>query len=88
MSVPYDELFISTRREINVCEGAIRKLRKTLEDMESKYRLETREFIARFGRGEFRENEDFLLWRESGEGLENWEERLEGLREILQNPPQ
>jgi len=88
MSVPYDELFISTRREINVCEGAIRKLRRTLDDMEDKYRMGTQEFIGRFGRGELRESEDFLLWRESGEGLKRWEERLEGLREILQNPPQ
>ena len=88
MSVPYDELFISTRREIGVCESAIRKLRRILEDMEGRYRFDTQEFIGKLGRGELRENEDFLLWRESSEGLKNWEERLEGLREILKNPPQ
>jgi len=88
MSVPYDELFISTKREIHVCEGAITRLRKTLDAMEGKYRMGTREFMGRFGRGELKEDADFLLWRESGEGLKNWEERLDGLREILKNPPQ
>ena len=88
MSVPYDELFISTKREIGVCEGAIRRLRKTLDDMEGKYRMGTLEFVGKLGRGELKENEDFLLWRESCEGLKSWEERLEGLREILKDPPQ
>jgi len=81
----YDEVFISTKREIAVCEEKIRKLRGGLAEMERKYRLSTREFLERFTAGEMSgdANRDYRDWYAGYRGLRDWEERLEGYREIL-----
>ncbi len=83
MGVVYDEVYISTKREIDVCEKAIKKLSRTISEMERKYQIKTAEFIAGFNEERIESNNDFLFWRESVDGLKRWEERLKGFREIL-----
>ncbi len=84
MSVIYDEVYISTMREMNICKKAIKRLRQAIENMERKYNLNTAEFIEGFKNGGMRDKEDYLLWHTSYEELKNWEERLKGFSEILQ----
>lgn len=87
MTVPYDELFISTKREITICEKKIAGLRKDLGEMEKRYGMSTEEFIGRFTGGDMEDRRDFRDWREKYEGLAKWGKRLHDLREILRNPP-
>ena len=83
MAVVYDELYISTMREISVCRKKIGKLKRDLGEMERKYGMSTEEFIRRFREGGMREHKDFSVWHDCHEGLRNWEERLRGYHEIL-----
>jgi len=85
MGAVYDELYISTMREMDVCAGAIRKLKRVIEDMETKYNLKTPEFVERFSKGGMKDNKDFMEWRGSYERLKHWEGRLKEFKEILQN---
>ena len=83
MGVVYDELYISTMREIEVCRQSIRKLKKNLGRMEKKYHLGTAEFVERFNEGTLEHSEDYVAWHTSCEGLKRWEERLKEFYEIL-----
>ncbi len=85
MVVVYDELFISTMKEINVCKKAIRRLSKTLSDLETKYDLTTAEFIERFNDGRMRAEKEYIKWHDSFMGLKNWQQRLKEFEEILAN---
>ncbi|HET6514670.1 MAG TPA: hypothetical protein VFG09_05870 [Thermodesulfovibrionales bacterium] len=83
MSLVYDELIIATKREIAVCEDAIKNVRKTLAHMEGRYAMGTPAFIEKMKNSDMGGNADYELWYSSFLGLGRWEERLEGLREIL-----
>ncbi len=85
MGVVYDELFISTMKEINVCKKAIRKLSRTLAGMETKYGLTTAEFIENFNDGRTVEEKDHVKWRDSFTGLKNWQQRIKELEQILRD---
>jgi hypothetical protein len=85
MAVVYDELYISTMREISVCRKKIGKLKKDLGKMERNYGMTTEEFIRRFGEGGMRDHDDFSVWHDCYVGLKNWEERLRGYHEILES---
>ena len=85
MAVVYDEVFISTMKEINVCKGAIKKLSRTLADMEKKYGMATAEFMEGLGRGQMRCTRDYKRWHDSYAGLMDWEQRLKEFQEILEN---
>jgi len=85
MGMVYDELYISTMREMDVCASTIRKLEKVIGDMEKKYNLKTPEFVERFSKGGMEHNKDFVEWHASYEGLKHWEGRLKDFKDILQN---
>ncbi len=85
MGVVYDELFISTMKEINVCKGAIRRLSGTLNDMERKYNLTTAEFMDKYDSGKMEDGRDFKEWHDSFIGLKSWQQRLKEFEEILGN---
>ncbi len=85
MGVVYDELFISTMKEISVCKKAIKKLSKTLNDMELKHNMATAEFIVRLREGKMRDETDYAKWHDSFVGLNSWEERLREFEEILRS---
>jgi len=85
MGAVYDELYISTMREMDVCASAIRKLERVIGDMETKYNVQTHEFIERFSKGGMEDNKDFVSWHGSYERLKHWEGRLKEFKGILQN---
>jgi hypothetical protein len=85
MGAVYDELYISTMREMDVCASAIRKLEKIIGDMERKYNMKTPEFIERFSKGGMENNKDFIEWHGSYKRLKHWEGRLKEFGDILQN---
>ncbi len=85
MGVVYDELFISTMKEIDVCKKAIRRLSKTLSDMETKYNLTTAEFMERFKDGRMGKEKEHMEWHDSYAGLKNWQQRLKEFERILQD---
>jgi hypothetical protein len=85
MGVVYDELYISTMREMDVCRKSIKRLSKTLEDLERKYNLTTDIFIQRFRDGSMKDEEDYRVWHSSYAGLKNWEKKLKEFHEILLN---
>ena len=84
MGVVYDELYISTMREMDVCVSIVRKLERAIRDMERKYQLKTSEFIERFNKGGMEDNKDFMTWHTSYERLKHWESRLKEYEDILQ----
>ncbi len=84
MAVTYDELYISTMREINVCRKSIERLKKTIEHMEEKYCLKTRQFVAQFEEGGMKGHKEFVLWYESHAAMKKWEESLREFNEILE----
>jgi len=84
MAVVYDELYISTMREIQVCRKNIKKLTALIRDLERKYNLTTSEFIGSSGEAVKGNSKDYAAWRESYEGLKNWEGRLREFNEILE----
>ena len=85
MGVVYDELYISTMREMDVCAGAILKLERVIRDMERKYHLKTPEFMERFSKGGMEDNSDFVTWHASYVRLKHWEGRLKEFKDILRN---
>jgi uncharacterized protein YllA (UPF0747 family) len=84
VGLEYDEIKITTRREIAVCEDAIRKLKKTIAVMEQKYHMSTAEFMKNVQAGADRSRKDFVQWYESLEALTRWEERLKGHMKIIE----
>jgi hypothetical protein len=52
MGIPYDEIAVSTKREINLFERAIRKLKKDLADLERNCQMTVREAVKGFGKGD------------------------------------
>ena len=85
MGVVYDELYISTMREIEVCKKSMRRHSKILENMEKKYSLTTDLFIQRLRDGTVKDEGDYRVWHSSYVGLKSWEEKLKGFHEILLN---
>ncbi len=85
MGIVYDELFISTMKEIDVCKRAIKRSAGILNDLERKYNLTTVEFMEKINGGKMEKDKDFKIWSDSVEGLKSWQERLKELEEILAN---
>jgi hypothetical protein len=87
MGVVYDEVYITTRREIHLCEKAIERLKRKVAALEKKHAMTTADFAARFAAGELGKCGDFVLWHEAQVGIEGWGKRLRELEETLVNPP-
>lgn len=83
MGVVYDELFIATMKEIDVCRGAIGRLSKVMADMEKKYGMTTEKFLKEFSDGRIGGGEDYTKWHDSFLGLKNWEDRMKEHERIL-----
>jgi len=45
MAITYDEVWITTSREVKVCEDSIRSYKKELKSFEQRYGITTEEFI-------------------------------------------
>jgi hypothetical protein len=79
----YDEIKITTRREVDVCRGAIRKLERKLKDFEDKYGAPLTDAAAGKDVDIPVDVHDLESWRDGFLALERWRERLEGHLRIL-----
>ncbi|MEW5805001.1 MAG: hypothetical protein AB1847_23185 [bacterium] len=79
-----DEFEISLSRELNVCKNTIKKVERTLVDMEKKYNLKTEVFVEKFHNGEITEfNEDFIAWINNYETLKRWSDMMKQYEEMF-----
>lgn len=62
MAVIYDEVWITTMREIEICRYSLKKYEGFLKKMEDKYRMPSEEFLKRYEGGILPENRDFKKW--------------------------
>jgi len=84
----YDEIRITTRREINICRGAIKTLEATITSLEEKYRLTAPGSLEGISgtcmSSPIVADEDQRRWRESHLALERWKERLKAHQQIME----
>lgn len=66
MSIVYDEVWITTMREIEICRYSLKKYEAIIKKMEGKYGITTEEFLKRYKDESFPENKvsvrDFKKW--------------------------
>lgn len=67
-------------REMSRLAAQQRRLRAQLTEFERRYSLSSRDFYARFERGEMGDDTDFVEWSATHEMLENLDTRLDILR--------
>jgi hypothetical protein len=79
----YDEIRITTRREINVCQGAIKKLEMTIGAMERKFNISSMDFLQNFEFYNNPPNSEKTRWYECCHALERWKERLSSHWQIM-----
>ena len=72
----YDEIRITTRREIIICEGKINRLEMIIAAMEKKYGLGSDEFFREFDPSCYSPDREVTYWHESCLALVRWKERL------------
>ncbi len=72
----YDEIRITTRREIEICLRAIKKLEKLLIAMEKKHSITSIEFLQNFDPETAQSGEEKVRWYQSCIALQRWKERL------------
>lgn len=83
MGVPYDEIYISTRREIEVCRDKIRELQSAAAGIERRSGMTPAEYGERCAAGEA-SGEEAERWRECRAGIASWKERLKALEDTLE----
>ena len=83
MVIVYDEIYITTKREIKICRTALKKLRQIILVLEQKYLLTTSEFLEKYQENDIAKNPDFLKWRTAYNGITGWEKRLREYQDIL-----
>lgn len=84
MAIVYDEQWITTRREIDICKGAIRNYEKIIKGMEDRYGMKTCDLIEEFKGNESAVNADFKKWYDTYLALERCKRRKEELEAFLE----
>lgn len=79
----YDEIRITTRREIAVCKGAIQRLERVIAALERRYGKKTVDLLGELGDVGPPPEGDFRLWYDTSLALRRWDERLRAHQEIL-----
>lgn len=83
MPIEYDEIGITTGREVLICRKYIKKFKKKIMNFENLYSITTEEFLKRINNKDLNKNKDFISWHESYTGLKNWEERLKEYKKFI-----
>jgi len=82
-----DEYEISLARELVVCKNTIRKIKKSLENLERKYNKSTKFFLNEFQSGTLAghpdSDQDYKLWFAFHESLKKWEELEKQYLEVI-----
>lgn len=71
-SAGYDEYMISLSRELEVCNGYVRKYRKVLKRMEVRFGFSTEVFLTHRRSGRLSETNDFAEWQYAAEAIRQW----------------
>lgn len=78
-----DEYEISLARELELCDGLIRKCRRLLERMEKRYGMTTEVFLDRWQQGTLSASREFTAWREGADGVRAWSEARDEYARLL-----
>ncbi len=84
MSLEYDEIRITTRREIAICEQKIKKLEQVIAGLEKKYRISSAALLKDFNPTVSQNEREMIRWHESCCALQRWKERLTEHRRIME----
>ena len=79
----YDEIRITTRREITICEAEINRLEKDIAALERKYGKGSDEFFRDHNVDLLPADKDISRWHESRLALVRWQERLAAHQQIM-----
>lgn len=79
----YDEIRITTRREISICKGAILKLERIINGFEKQYHSASADFLGDAGLSAGVDAWDLTQWQDSCLALDRWKERLKDHLQIM-----
>ncbi len=79
----YDEIRITTRREIAICEQAIKKIKRELAAVEKKHGISNEVFLDSYSQQVVSPDSEMSRWYEMCSALERWKERLAEHRRIM-----
>jgi hypothetical protein len=96
VSVIYDEVWITTMREVEICRYSLKKYERFLRKMEDKYGMNTDDFVKKYGFSEDQtefsdkdtrkvreENIDFKKWYDIYLAKEKCSQRMRELERFL-----
>lgn len=83
MALEYDEIRITTRREIDICRSAIKKLESSLAAMEEKYGRTSADLMAQMADSTRPADLEIQQWYDNCLALQSWRQRLAGHRRIM-----
>lgn len=76
-------LVSSIEREEKICDLADRELRNKCRLFEEKYNLPSDDFYNLFQEGEMGDEEDFFEWKALIDGIKEWRQTKERLKELI-----
>ncbi len=82
MSINRFFLADSIEREEKICDLAVQELKSRCKVFEEKYKLSSDDFYRLFQEGKMNDEQDFFEWKALIEGIKEWQQAKEGLREL------
>ena len=73
----------SIEREEKICDLAIQELEERCRVFEEKYKLSSDDFYNLFQAGKMGDEQDFFEWKALIEGIKEWQQTREGLKELV-----
>lgn len=70
-------------RENKICKLAIEKLKVKCKIFEDKYKLSSTDFYECYQEGKMGDKQDFFEWKALVEGIKEWEQTKNGLKELV-----
>lgn len=71
------------KREISICDSAVKRYEKILHNFEKKYGLTSSQFSHQFNNGTLGDEQDFFEWYAIYDYYNDWANRKKTLRESL-----
>lgn len=78
------EIKTSLKREYSLYSNAMAFYEKALEGFEHKYKLSTRDFLAKFEAGQLGDDADFFEWYSFAKLLSRWRKAHAAIRSAIQ----
>ena len=69
-------------RENKICKLAIQQLKNKCKIFEEKYKLSSTDFYRRFQEGKMGDEQDFFEWKALIDGMNEWQQTKEELKEM------